>query len=74
MYEDAVRLMESPDLAAFNIHREDKATRETVRRRAIWPRLSTRPPFDRKQRSHGGSELHGLGHARRQFHRDASAV
>lgn len=28
MYEDAVRLMESPDLAAFNIHREDNATRE----------------------------------------------
>lgn len=28
MYEDAVRLMESPDLAAFNIQREDKATRE----------------------------------------------
>lgn len=28
MYEDAVRLMESDDLAAFNIHREDTATRE----------------------------------------------
>ena len=28
MYEDAVRLMESPDLAAFNIHREDEATKE----------------------------------------------
>ena len=28
MYEDAVRLMESPDLAAFNINREDKATLE----------------------------------------------
>lgn len=28
MYEDAVRLMESADLAAFNIHREDQATKE----------------------------------------------
>lgn len=28
MYADAVRLMESPDLAAFNIKREDKATHE----------------------------------------------
>ena len=28
MYEDAVRLMESEDLAAFNIHREDKATKQ----------------------------------------------
>lgn len=28
MYEDAVRLMESADLAAFNIHREDNATKE----------------------------------------------
>jgi hypothetical protein len=27
MYEDAVRLMESEDLAAFNIHRENKATK-----------------------------------------------
>lgn len=27
MYEDAVRLMESDDLAAFNIHREDEATK-----------------------------------------------
>ena len=26
MYKDAVRLMESPDLIAFDIHREDKAT------------------------------------------------
>jgi hypothetical protein len=28
MYADAVRLMESPDLAAFNINREDKKTRD----------------------------------------------
>lgn len=28
MYADAVRLMESPDLAAFNINRENEATRE----------------------------------------------
>ncbi len=28
MYEDAVRLMESDDLAAFNIHSEDTATKE----------------------------------------------
>lgn len=28
MYEDAVRLMESDDLEAFNIHREDKASKE----------------------------------------------
>lgn len=28
MYDDAVRLMESPDLAAFNINREDKKTRD----------------------------------------------
>ena len=28
MYDDAVRLMESPDLAAFNINKEDDKTRE----------------------------------------------
>ena len=28
MYEDAVRLMQSDDLEAFNIHREDKASKE----------------------------------------------
>ena len=28
MYEDAVRLMDSPDLAAFNIHKEDDKTKE----------------------------------------------
>ncbi|MEE2935880.1 MAG: DUF1501 domain-containing protein [Planctomycetota bacterium] len=28
MYEDAVRLMDSADLNAFNIHREDEATKE----------------------------------------------
>ena len=28
MYEDAVRLMESADLAAFNIHRENQATKD----------------------------------------------
>jgi hypothetical protein len=71
MYADAIKLMRSKDLAAFDLSRRTRGDEGALRQKPLRPGLSSRPPAPRARREFRRG-LHGrMGHSQFQFHQRA---
>ena len=66
-YNDAIKLMSSKELEAFNVYRESGRDAERVRRQPVRTGLPARTAARRKRRAIRRSDARGLGHAPEQL-------
>ena len=68
MYDDALRLMKSEDLKAFDLGMEPQRRPRRLREQRLRPGLPARPPARRERRALRRSHPRRLGHALEQLH------